>query len=105
MCLYFGLTWKTVSSAIGNVLKLVAGVPSGKLNCPPKSCIPSKANIRMNKNSRNSNEIMDLMEFSSEMTRFLKEAQYFVTLNILSKRRARSTDKPKEPDFTADHIT
>jgi hypothetical protein len=28
-----------------NELKLEGGVPSGKLNVPPKSCIPNKAKI------------------------------------------------------------
>lgn len=70
------LTWNTVSRAIGNVLKFVGGVPSSKLNCPPNSCIPSNANISMNKNSRKSNDMIDLMELSNDITRFLNEDQY-----------------------------
>lgn len=73
------LTWKTVSNAIGNVLKLVGGVPSSKLNWPPKSCMPSRAKMRMNRNKRNSSEMMERMEFSSEMTRLRSEDQYLVT--------------------------
>lgn len=70
------LTWNTVSKAIGNVLKFVGGVPSSKLNCPPNSCMPSSANISMNKNSRKSNDMIDLMELSNDITRFLNEDQY-----------------------------
>lgn len=91
--------WKTVNSAIGNVLKLVGGVPSSKLNCPPNNCMPSKANIKMNKNSKNSNEMIDLIEFNSDITRFRSDDQYLVTLKIRNSRRARNTDKPNEPPF------
>lgn len=90
---------------MGNVSKFVGGVPLGKLNCPPNNCIPSKANIRMKRKSRNKSDIILLIEFKSEITRFLKLAQYFVTLNILNKRNARRTERPNEPDLTADHIT
>lgn len=64
---------------MGKVLKLVGGVPSSKLNCPPNNCIPSRAKMRINKNRRNSNEIIDLIEFSRDITRFLSDDQYFVT--------------------------
>lgn len=90
---------------MGNVLKFVSGVPDSKLNCPPNNCMPRRANIRMNKKSRNNNEMMDLIEFNSEITRFRKDDQYLVTLNIRSKRRARSTDRPNEPPFNSDQIT
>lgn len=59
----------------------------------------------MNKKRRNRREMMDLIELSNEMTRFLSDDQYLVTLNILSKRNARNTESPKEPPFTSDHIT
>ena len=49
--------------------------------------------------------MMDLMELSKEMTRFLNEDQYLVTLKIRSSRSARNTDKPKEPPFTSDQMT
>lgn len=45
------------------------------------------------------------IELSSEITRFLRLAQYLVTLKILKSLRARRTDRPKEPDLTADQIT
>ncbi len=57
-------------------LKFDAGVPSSKLNVPPKSCMPSKANMRMNRKSSNSREMMDFIELSRDTTRFLKEDQY-----------------------------
>lgn len=84
---------------------MVGGVSFSKLNCPPKSCMPSSAKIRMNKKRRNSKEMMDRIELSSEMTRFLSEDQYLVTLKMRRSRRARSTDSPNEPPFTADQIT
>lgn len=90
---------------MGKVLKLAFGVPPSKLNCPPKSCIPSNAKIRMNKNRRNNKEMMDLIELSREMTRLRRDDQYFVTLNILRSLRALNTDSPNDPPFTADQIT
>lgn len=72
---------------------------------PPNSCIPSKANIRMNKNSRNSKLRMDLMDMSSDSTRLRREAQYLVTLKILSNLKARKTEIPKEASFFMDAHT
>lgn len=74
-------TWKTVSNAMGKVLKFVGGVPSSKLNCPPNSCMPSRAKIRMNRKRRNSRDMMDLIEFRRDITRFRSDDQYFVTWN------------------------
>ena len=59
--------------------------------------MPSKAKMRMNKKSRKSNEMMDRMELKSEITKFLKEDQYFVTLNILNNLNALKTDSPNDP--------
>ena len=39
---------------------------------------------------------MDLMELSKEMTRFRREDQYLVTLNIRRRRSALRTERPKE---------
>lgn len=64
---------------MGKVLKLVGGVPSSKLNCPPNSCMPSRAKMRMNKKRRNNSEMMDLIEFRRDITRFRNDDQYFVT--------------------------
>lgn len=97
--------WKTVSNAIGNVLKFVGGVPSAKLNWPPNNCMPNKANIRMNKKRRNNSEMMDLIELSNEITRFLNEDQYLVTLKMRRSRKALSTDNPNEPPLSSDQIT
>ena len=65
-----------MSKAIEKVLKFEGGVPSSKLNAPPKSCIPSSAKIRMKRKRRNSNEMMDLMELNRDMTRFRSDDQY-----------------------------
>lgn len=86
-------------------MKFVGGVPDGKLNCPPNSCIPSRANMRMKRKRRKSRDMMLRIEFNSDITRLRKLAQYFVTLNILRSLRARRTERPNEPDFNADHIT
>lgn len=59
----------------------------------------------MNKKRRNKSEMIDLIEFNNDITKFLSDDQYLVTLNILSKRNARSTESPNEPPFTSDHIT
>lgn len=72
----FFYTWKTVIKAIGNVSKFCGGVPSSKLNWPPKSCMPRSANIKMNRNSRNKSDIIERMEFNNDITRFRKDDQY-----------------------------
>ena len=51
----------------------------------------------MKRKSKNSREIIDLMELSNDMTKLRREDQYLVTLKIRKSRRARRTDKPKEP--------
>jgi hypothetical protein len=81
---------------MGKESKLVGGVPSGLLKAPPNNCIPNSAKIRMNKNRRNNKDMMDRIELNSEITRFLKDDQYFVTLNILRRRRARKTERPND---------
>ena len=58
------------------VSKFEVGVSSGKLYDPPKSCIPRRANIKMNKNKRNKRDIIDDKAFIKAITRFLKEDQY-----------------------------
>lgn len=70
------LTWKTVSNAAVIELKLEVGVPSGKLKKPPKSCIPSRAKINMNRKSRNNSDKIEDMAFIRAITRFLSEDQY-----------------------------
>ena len=58
------------------VLKLEVGVPSSKLKKPPKSCIPRRAKMKMNKNSRNRRDKIEDMAFIKAITRFLSEDQY-----------------------------
>lgn len=58
------------------VLKFEVGVPSGKLKWPPKSCMPSRANMKMNRNSRKSRDKMEDMAFIRAITRFLRDDQY-----------------------------
>lgn len=70
-------TWKTVSRAWGKLSKLLRFLctPS-KLNLPPNTCIPSRAKMMMKRKSRSSREAMDFMEFSSDATRLLRDAQW-----------------------------
>ena len=56
--------------------KLADGLPSRKLKAPPKSCMPSSAKISMKRKRRNSNEIMERIELSNDITRFLNDDQY-----------------------------
>lgn len=58
------------------VLKLAKGVSSGKLKEPPKSCIPKRAKMRMNRKSRNKREMIDRIELSRDMTKFRRDDQY-----------------------------
>ena len=86
------LTWKTVINAVANLLKFCNGVPSGKLNLfdkknawvsneflgtysPPNNCMPSRANMRMNKNRRNSKLTIDRILLNNETTRLRRDAQ------------------------------
>ena len=62
--------------AIEKELKFEGGVPSGKLKVPPNNCIPRSAKIRIKRNSRSSNDIMDFIELSRDTTRFRNEDQY-----------------------------
>lgn len=48
---------------------------SSKLKRPPKSCIPRRAKMMMKRKRRRRREAMDFMEFSSEPTRLLSDAQ------------------------------
>ena len=52
--------------------------------------------MRMNKNNKNNKLIIERILFSSEMTKFLSEAQYLVTLKMRSKRRERITEIPND---------
>lgn len=74
----------------------------GKRNstdCPPKSCMPSRAKTTMKRKSRNSKLMMDFIELRRDTTRFLREAQYLTetdtrrALNIAWRRLCRVTRK------------
>ena len=82
---WFALTWKTVSIAMENELKFEGGVPSGKLNVPPNSCIPRSAKIKMKRKSKRSSDIIDFIELRSETTRFRNDDQYLQEKKIKIK--------------------
>ena len=43
---------------------------------PPNNCIPNRANIKMNKNSKNKRLMIERMLFINDITKFLRDAQY-----------------------------
>ena len=61
--------------------KFEVGVSSGKLNDPPKSCIPRRAKMNMNKNNRNKRDMMDDKAFIRAITRFRNGDQYLKKLS------------------------
>jgi hypothetical protein len=58
------------------VSKLDVGFSSGKLNEPPKSCIPNKAKMKMKRKRRKSKDMMDDKAFMRAITRLRKGDQY-----------------------------
>lgn len=58
------------------VLKLDVGVPSSKLKEPPKSCIPSRAKMKMKRKSRKSRDMIEDKAFMRAITRLRKGDQY-----------------------------
>ena len=64
--------------------KLEVGVSVGKLNDPPKSCIPSSAKMKMNKKRRKRRDMMDDSAFIRAITRLRSGDQYL-------KRKDRGT--------------
>ena len=48
------------------------GVPSGKLKKPPKSCVPSRAKINMNRKSRNNSDEIEVHSLSVRHMKSLK---------------------------------
>lgn len=42
---------------------------------PPNSCMPSRAKMTMNRKSRNSSEMMERIEFISDLTRLRRLTQ------------------------------
>lgn len=111
--------WNTVNKLCQKLSKFDRGFCSvgSKLNLPPKTCIPSRAKITMNKNRRSKSDAIDWIELRSDATRFDSERQYLfekeikkslvstekftpsfltylVTLNTLRRRTQRSTEIP-----------
>lgn len=58
------------------VSKFDDGVPSMKLYVPPKSCIPSRAKMKMKRKSRNRRDMMDDKAFIRAITRLRRGDQY-----------------------------
>ena len=95
------------------VSKFDVGRPSGKLKLPPNNCIPSKANIKINRKRSRRRERMDDMALVRATTKLRSEDQYLniiqfklflikrtfhtylVTLNTRSSLRALRADIPK----------
>lgn len=71
-------TWNTVSKLCQKLSKFERGFGSAglKLNLPPKTCIPSRAKITMNKNRSSKSEAIDWIELRSDATRFESDRQY-----------------------------
>ena len=67
------------------VSKFDVGRPSGKLKLPPNSCIPNKANIKINRNNRRRRERMDDMAFVKATTRLRREDQYLKDIYFLNR--------------------
>ena len=57
-------------------MKFAGGVPSAKLNAPPNSCIPNKANMRMNRKRRNRRDTIERTDPRSDITRLRSDDQY-----------------------------
>lgn len=71
-------TWNTVRrdcQKLSKLLRYLSCVGS-KSNFPPNTCIPSKANITINRNKSNSKEAMDCIEFNNDATKFERDLQY-----------------------------
>lgn len=70
-------TWKTLMRACGKLSKLLRRTSvSSKSYLPPKSCMPSRAQMMMKRKSSSSREAMERMELSRDATRLLRDVQY-----------------------------
>ena len=84
------VTWKTQSIAsqkLSNVLLGFSSRPS-PLNLPPKTCIPSRANITMNRKRRTRRLTMARIELIRETTRFRSEVQYLFGIEIVTHEKS-----------------
>lgn len=72
------LTWKTVRRLCQKLSKLLRGLncDGSKLNFPPNTCMPRRANITINRNKSRSKDAIDWMEFNKDATRFDSDRQY-----------------------------
>ena len=90
------------------VSKFEVGVSSGKLNDPPKSCMPSSAKMKMNRKSRKSRDMMDDKAFIRAITRLRRGDQYlekgsldqgFLALNaVISLGHFENSEQSERPE-------
>lgn len=66
------------------------GRKENSTDCPPKSCMPSRANTTMNRKSRNSKLMIDFIELRRDTTRLRKDAQYLMKTEACVERGACS---------------
>ena len=77
-----------MSNAAVIELKFEVGVPSGKLKKPPKSCIPSRAIMKMNRKSRNSSE----QNVFFPVTSVLRTHMYFLFVLLFTVYKLRTSE-------------
>ena len=53
------------------------------VNLPPKICIPSSEKMKMKRKRITSNELMELIELTSDLTKLPMEAQYLEASNYV----------------------
>jgi hypothetical protein len=58
------------------VSKFEVGLPSVKLNDPPKTCMPRRAKIKMKRKRRKRRDMIEEMAFIKAITRLRSEDQY-----------------------------
>ena len=81
-------TWNTVRQDCGNVSKWLRVPSLTSENLPPKICIPNNENIKMKRNKITSSEFIDVIEFTSDLTKWPNEDQYLkhgIQCNIISR--------------------
>ena len=89
--------------------KLEVGVPSRKLKVPPKSCIPSRAKMKMKRKSRKRSDMMEAKAFIRAITRLRSDIQYLKgkekAMRVVTVRGMAPTEfwksSPKEVIFRA----
>lgn len=86
------LTWKTVIRAWGKLSKLLRlTYSSGKLNFPPKTCMPSRAKMTIKRKRSSSREAIERTEFKSDATRLLSDVQYLKIMHSSDKFLCKHT--------------